>query len=212
MSKKKRMRLPNGFGQITELKNRNLRNPFRAMVTVDKDDFGKPICKLLKPKSYFRTYNDAYYALMEYHKNPYEIDKDTTMEDLYKKWSEGHFETISESAARTFKSAWSYCSSIYQMKVSDVRVRHLKGCINDGRLVVKDSVRTTSASMKIRIKSMFNMMFDYAVEYELTDKNYARDFNLPKEVGKEEEENKKEHISLSTEEVEILWKILIYNM
>lgn len=32
----KRRRLPNGFGQITEIKNRNLRRPFRAMVTIAK--------------------------------------------------------------------------------------------------------------------------------------------------------------------------------
>ena len=30
----KRRRLPNGFGQISEIKNRKLRNPFRAMITV----------------------------------------------------------------------------------------------------------------------------------------------------------------------------------
>ena len=45
-STKKRMRLPNGFGQIAEIKGRNLRNPFRASVTVGHDEFGHPICKL----------------------------------------------------------------------------------------------------------------------------------------------------------------------
>ena len=50
--------------------NRNLRNPFRAMVTVGKTPDGKPICKPLKPESYFATYNDAYAALVEYNKNP----------------------------------------------------------------------------------------------------------------------------------------------
>ena len=66
----KRRRLPNGFGQISEIKNRNLRNPFRAMVTVGKTPEGRPICKPLKPESYFPTYNDAYAALVEYNKNP----------------------------------------------------------------------------------------------------------------------------------------------
>lgn len=69
-SKSKRRRLPNGFGQITKITGRNLANPFRAMVTVGKDDTGKPICKLLKPKAYFQTYNDAYNALMEYNNDP----------------------------------------------------------------------------------------------------------------------------------------------
>mgnify|MGYP000452998160 CR=1 FL=1 len=56
----KRRRLPNGFGQISEIKNRNLRKPFRAMVTVGKTPEGRPISKPLKPESYFETYNDAY--------------------------------------------------------------------------------------------------------------------------------------------------------
>lgn len=50
----KRRRLPNGFGQISEIKNRNLRNPFRAMISVGKDSNGRPICKPLKPESYFQ--------------------------------------------------------------------------------------------------------------------------------------------------------------
>ena len=75
----KRRRLPNGFGQISEIKNRNLRNPFRAMVTVGKTPEGKPICKPLKPESYFATYNDAYAALVEYNKNPYDLEPSITM-------------------------------------------------------------------------------------------------------------------------------------
>ena len=70
----KRRRLPNGFGQISEIKNRNLRKPFRAMITVGKNSVGRPICKPLKPESYFETYNDAYSALVEYNKNPYDLD------------------------------------------------------------------------------------------------------------------------------------------
>lgn len=39
---------------------RNLRNPFRVMVTVRKTHTGRPICKPLKHEPYFPTYNDAY--------------------------------------------------------------------------------------------------------------------------------------------------------
>lgn len=33
---KRHKRLPNGFGQISEIKDHNLRRPFRAMVTIGK--------------------------------------------------------------------------------------------------------------------------------------------------------------------------------
>ena len=82
----KRRRLPNGFGQIAEIKNRNLRRPFRAMVTVGKTDEGKPICKPLQPQAYFETYNDAYLALMNFNKNPFDLNDHTTMQDVYEKW------------------------------------------------------------------------------------------------------------------------------
>ena len=81
----KRKRLPNGFGQISKIKNRNLKNPFRVMVTVGKDEKGKPISKLLKPDAFFPTYNDAYNALVEYHKNPYDLDLALTMSELFAK-------------------------------------------------------------------------------------------------------------------------------
>ena len=93
----KRRRLPNGFGQISEIKNRNLRNPFRAMVTVGKTQDGKPICKPLKPDSYFSTYNDAYAALVEYNKNPYDLGAAITVKELYDKWSEEYFKTLKSS-------------------------------------------------------------------------------------------------------------------
>ena len=42
----KRRRLPNGFGQISEIKTGNLRNPFRAMVSIGKAENGRPYANL----------------------------------------------------------------------------------------------------------------------------------------------------------------------
>lgn len=65
----RKKRLPNGFGQISEIKGQNLRKRFRAMVTVGKDGNGRPIVRTLKPIAYFETYNKAYEALLEYNKD-----------------------------------------------------------------------------------------------------------------------------------------------
>ena len=95
----KRKRLPNGFGQITELKGRALRKPFRAMVTVGKTPEGRPICKLLKPVSYFATYNEAYTALMEYNRSPFDFDANTTVTELYNIWSVEYYTSLKDPAA-----------------------------------------------------------------------------------------------------------------
>ena len=129
----KRMKLPNGFGSIMERKGRNLREPFYARVCTGKDPFGKPILKPLKPKASFATYNEAYQALVEYNRNPYDLEDDITVSELYEKWTDVYFKALaSESSIRTITSAWVYCSAIYSMRAKDVRARHIKGCMEEG--------------------------------------------------------------------------------
>lgn len=195
---KQHMRLPNGFGQITKISSKPLRNPYGAMVTVGKTSEGRPICKLLKPVSYFATYNEAYEALVEYNKNPYDIEPGITMSELYDRWSAEYFKKLAnDSSIRTIKCAWNYCTEIYSMQVNAIRVRHLKGCIENS---------DASANIKSRMKSVFNLILDYAVEYELVDHNYARDFKLDSNIIEEKEQNKRDHIAFTEEEIEILWK------
>lgn len=209
--KQKHRRLPNGFGSITELKGRNLRNPFWARICVGKTEFGRPILKSLKPQSYFPTYNDAYEALVEYNRNPYDLKKDITVAELYDKWTDYYFETLeSYSSHRTITSAWAYCSSIYNMRTKDVRARHLKGCMEEGyRIETKGPKKGEkiypSAGTKSRMKSLFNLMFDYAEEYEIVDKNYARTFEVSKDIVKEQEQNKRSHIIFTDDEAKTLW-------
>ena len=208
----KRKRLPNGFGTISKLKNKNLRRPFRAQVCVGKNFYGRPIYKSLKPQSSFETYNDAYAALMEYHKNPYDLDSDLTVEQLYEKWSEEYFKALSSSSSeRTIKSAWNYCSSIYGMRAKDLRARHIKGCMEDGTYIVNGKEKHPSPTTKTKIKSLFNLMLDYAEEHELVDKNYARTFKLADDIIKDVEEEKKDHIDFTNEEMQKLWNNL-YNV
>lgn len=205
----KRRRLPNGFGQISEIKNRNLRKPFRAMITVGKNSVGRPICKPLKPESYFETYNDAYSALVEYNKNPYDLDSVMTVKDLYKRWSKEHFKTLkTANSVYSVESAWKYCSAVYSMKVTELRARHIKGCVEDGVAMVRGKEQQPNANMKNKIKTLFNQMLDYAVEYELVDRNYARTFNLSDETIKEITTVKNEHIAFTDYEMDLLWNNL----
>lgn len=209
-AKPKRMRLPNGFGSITKLTGANLRKPYWVRVCIGKTETGKPIQKPLKPESLFETYQDAYEALVEYNKNPYDLEPDITVEELFEKWTDEYFETASDSYIRTVKSAWTYCSSIYRMRAKDVAPRHIKGVMEDGYIIPdrgkdKGQKRYPSAGTKTKIKSLFNIMFDYAVEYEIVDINPARRFEVSDDVLKEIKNNKVPHIKIPKREMEILW-------
>ncbi|MBQ1470554.1 MAG: tyrosine-type recombinase/integrase [Schwartzia sp.] len=199
---KKRMRLPNGFGQISCIRTQKLRNPYRAMLTVGFTDDGKPIRKLLKPVSYFRTYNEAYAALLEYHKNPFDLSDDITVGELYARWSPDYFKSLkSASAIRTAKSAWSYAGELQNIRVRDIRARHLRTAIENA---ARDG-KSASATVKTRMKYLFNLLFDYAVEYELAERNYARDFRLSENIMEQTLTPDKEHIAFTEDELNILW-------
>lgn len=207
----KRMRLPNGFGSITEIKGRNLRNPYRARVCVGKTPTGKPILKPLKPKSMFKTYNEAYEALVEYNRNPYDLELSMTTQELYDKWTDRYFQEISDPSIRTITSAWAYCSSVYDMRAKDIRARHIKGCMEEGyRIETKGKKKGEkvfpTAGTKARIKSLFNLMLDYALEYEIVDRNYARTFDISEDIVKEKESATRSHIPFTDDEMKILWE------
>lgn len=206
----RRMRLPNGFGSITEIKGKNLRNPFLVRVSIGKTPTGTPITKSLKPQAYFRTYNEAYEALVEYNRNPYDLDLSMTVAELYQKWTSKYFDEVAASYTRTITSAWAYCSSVYNMRAKDLRARHIKGCMEDGfRIESKGKNKGEkiypTAGTKTKIKSLFNLMLDYAVEYEIVEKNYARNFEISRETTEAVESAKKSHIIFTEEEIQILW-------
>lgn len=193
----KRMRLPNGFGQISKINNARLRNPYRAMITVGKTDEGRPICKILKPQGYFRTYNEAYSALMEYNKHPYELDN-TTLKEVYDAWFEKYKPTVSDARLRGIQSAWKRCKPLESVTIRSMRPR----CIRD----FLDKIETTeSPTVQSLVKQALNSVFDYAVEYELVERNIARECRPCKELSKRAEEERTPHIAFTYDELEILW-------
>lgn len=205
----KRRRLPNGFGQISEIKNRNLRKPFRAMVTIGKTEEGRPICKPLKPVSYFETYNDAYKALVEHSKNPYVLSEDITVKELYERWSKIYFEeSQSESPKNRTKAAWKYCSSLYDCRVTDLTAGLLKDKIEAASKNSANGVKYASAITKKNMKTLFRQMLDYALEYDLVDRNIANNFSLAKKTLIDSRTTQNGHISYTGEEMNILWDSL----
>lgn len=205
----KRRRLPNGFGQITKITSKKLRNPYRVLVPVGKTQDGKYIQKPLKPTAYFETYNKAYEALVEYNRDPYDLTEYIlTIKELYEKWFDEYRKTLtSKSSERTITSAWKYCTSIYDTPVNSIRTGQLKDLINNASLQNENGTfKEASAGTKSRIKSMFNLMFDYALEYGIVDKNYARNFSLSDEVVEEVNTTQRPHIAFTDDEIKKLWE------
>lgn len=194
----KRKRLPNGFGQITELKGRALRKPFRAMVTVGKTPEGKPICKLLKPEAYFETYNDAYAALLEYNKSPFDFTEQTTVKELYQVWSKEFYPTLKTTAA--YVAAWRYCESIHDMKLYEVRPIHIKYCIEEAVITDQNGTHKASENTRVKIKGLLRKLFDRALELGLLTSSPV----TPVKVDNNPEA-KTHHMCFTNDEMKLLW-------
>lgn len=200
--KKKRGKLPNGFGQITKLSNPGLRRPYRAMVTVGTAENGHPISKPIRPVAYFATYNEAYEALVEYKKDPYASDNNITLAELYDKWIVEHTQkNPSKSTLKSITIAWGYCTPLKNCLVRDIHSRQIKECIDNAN---RNGVPAVN-SVKFKMKTVFNCLFDYAVAMEYTDRNYARAFNLSAAVIKDVSTTKKDHFPFTDDEMAKLW-------
>lgn len=186
----KHMRLPNGFGQISKLSKKNLRNPWRAMVTTGWNDAGRPIRSTV---GYFSSYNDAYAALMDYHRgtSPEHPDDVKLFEEVYEEWKKDYFRRISKSTQNLYRGAYKYCTGLYKRPIDTIKAADVKAVVE----------APMPPSQHEKVKVMLSLVFDYAVANEYTDKNYVKIADiyvdgLPKE---------RHHFAFTHEEVDTLW-------
>lgn len=160
------MKMPNGYGSVYKLSGKR-RKPWIVRKTVGWQI--NPETGAAKQQyitiGYYATKQEALAALVNYNENPYDIETDKiTFSEVYTRWSEAHFSSIVPSAQRTWKSAYSYCTPLYNMRMRDIRTNHLEQTIKDAQI---------GDTTKQRIKSLFNLMYKYCLKYEIVDKDYA---------------------------------------
>lgn len=209
------MRRANSSGNIYKMKGGKRRTPWRVRVTCGwemNQETGK--CKqILKTIGYYATRAEAEASLAAYNDCPYDLStKDITFKEVYEKWSEDYFKTLTGvSSQRTIMSAFNYCSSLHNMKMRDIKVYHLTECMEKGYVIPdrgkeKGQRRYASANTKGRMKSMFNLMFDWAYARDIIDRNYARAFEVSKDIRIQQKRDKRKNIPFNQEEIDILWQ------
>ena len=209
------MRRANSSGSIFKMKGGKRRKPWRVRITLGWEidsETGKSK-QIIKTIGYYATRAEAEAALVAYTDCPYDLnEKSITFKELYEKWSEEYFKKLNGvSSQRTITSAFSYCSTLYNMKMRDIRVYHLQECMENAYVIPdkgkdKGKKRYATAGTKARMKSMFNLMFDWAYARDIVDKNYARAFDVGKEIREQQKRDKRKNIPFNQEEVNILWE------
>lgn len=183
------MRMANGTGGVTKLKG-NRRKPYHARITKGWTDEGKQIYSTI---GYYEKRQEALDALYEYRLNPYDIGKSKIMfKDVYEKWSESHFEKISEKSTNKYKNAFrTYCKKLHDMRFVDIRLNHLQRVIDESN---------KEYPTKRYIKTLLNELYRYAIKNDIVEKNYASYI----EIGKYEKQ--KDAKVFTTKEIDKMFK------
>lgn len=160
------MKLPNGYGSVYKLSGKR-RKPWIVRKTAgwQFDENGKKSKQMYETIGYFATRQEALTALANYNQNPYDIEQNSvTFSELYEKWSDVHYQKISESTVKNYINAYKHLKVLYSMKFCEIKANHIEGAINNERC---------GDSVKVIMRLLCKQLFDYAIRYEIVEKNYA---------------------------------------
>lgn len=202
------MKLPNKYGSICKLSGAR-RKPFMVRVTVgwDYDEDSDKISQDRKILGYYRTRKEATEALASFNANPYDLSKaNITLNDVFCEWYKEHERNIKDSSKRTITSAWNYCCQLHDIPIREIRVRNIKSAVENAYAIKDKQKVSASPNIKGRVKSLLNQIFDYAVQLEYVDKNYARQYEMSESIVADRTANTNGHIAFTDDEIELLWK------
>lgn len=168
MAKRKRMRLPNGFGSIVKLSGKRRRRPYMARKTEGFDPkTGYPIYKIL---GYFETYGEAYEYLSDYNRRPEEtLARKMTFSEVYEAWMKEYTTTPikgrlpSESTIKHHDTAY----RIHARPLHDVPISEITA------VRIQEVVTACSGGLAVQrhLKALFSQVSKFAVRAGLIQSN-----------------------------------------
>lgn len=181
------MKLPNGFGSVVFL-GKKRRRPWAARLTIGWNEEKKQVYKYL---SYHEKRTEALAALIEYNKNPYDLDRvSVTFADVFKAWAARKLPTLSKSTAENYKSIYNKCGKLYNMPFREIKTTHLQEVIDDNKHLARVGI----------LKILFSHLYGYAIKNDITEKDYSEFVDVPAQRKKQQK------TPFTPQEVATLWK------
>lgn len=136
---------------------------------------GKQIRKNI---GYFKTKQEAIDALALNRVSPISPKADLTLGDLYKEWSAMKYPRITKSTADNYRSAWSFLQPLKNSKFKDLRTAHFQQIV--------DGLEKSHSTLR-KIKTLLSLLYGYAAQNDIVQKNYAEFIILPKQTKKKKD-------------------------
>lgn len=174
------MRLPNGYGTCYKLPG-NRRKPYIARAFVDRDENGRSIYQTI---GYFETRREGMDALVRHRDNPVTPKANITLGELYEEWSSKKYQKserkkcISESTANNYRAAWKHIKNFengryIKQQFKELRTAHWQ------KIIDKCDEDGLSRSSLAKIKILAGLLYGYAIQNDVANKNYAEFLELP---------------------------------
>ena len=215
---KKRRKLPNGSGSIKHLSGKRSK-PWAAYPPVKEFTLtGSPILNIAI--GYFKTYDQAYQALMLYNSTSSGVKQSSislsdlyatmlsnhngavspqylniTFAELYDQFFESKYEKskkkLSNASRNSTKAAFNNCKKLHDRKFADLRKADLQDIV--------DTCPLKHSSLEL-IVSLFKGMYAYALQNDIVEKDYSQfvTINIP--------DDDESGVPFSQEALDILWK------
>ena len=176
-----------GNSQGTVYKDKN--GTWIADYTIGWDDVDGVLRRKRRKKRGFATKNEALAYLPNLKQDLPQQDMNVKFKDLYKKWMDRHEEKVTKSTINCYKSAYKYFSSLYYVEIAKIRTEHMQKCIEE----CPHGKRT-----KENMKALGTSLWDYAMQLDIVDRNYAKYLYIHKE-------EQTEKIAFSKEQLDTMW-------
>lgn len=183
----------NGTGTIVKLSGAR-RKPFQVRVNTRIDEWGYPRYDVL---GNFPDRVSADIALAEYNREPYSVgNRKKTFLQVFQDWYKWKYKTAVDAPGKKTSSqycalaAFKHCEQLHNRIMPDISALDLQQILDREDL---------SHSMLEHIKTLFNQMYRYALQFDIVAKNCAEFVRIGKEDDTES------GIPFTDEEIQKLW-------
>ncbi len=181
------MKNPNGYGSVFKLSG-NRRKPWAVRITTGWDDNGKQKYEYL---GYFASSPEAMIALADYNSNPYDLSAGKiTFKEVFERLKKERFPKFSKSNQSGYTMAFNRSEPLHDLIFIDIRKSHMQAIIDNC---------DKSHGTKRKIKVLYNQMYKFAMENDLTHKDYSKFVELPRDNTASSRK------PFTVEEIKVLW-------
>ncbi len=193
-ARKRYRKLPNGFGSIKHLSG-SRRKPYAAYPPVKEFRLnGTP--ELAKAIGYYETWHEAYSALSEYNKDPYDTNTaGITFSEVYGQWFKAKYEDnkkkpLSAASRKSTMAGYKNISALHNMPIASIKT--------DDMQKVMDSCKLKHSSLELMLTTLKQVM-TYALQRDYIAKDYSQFVKI--NIADDDERGE----AFTQKELDVLW-------